>query len=345
MTYPEGDPGREDHFITQTTGRWGILPHWIQSSTVPILERAVEGAAVREQPFAHPFENWNRALAGAGRSLGARVLLDGYGGDQLFGGSLGYLAWLLRHGTPGEFLEHWRRIIARVNWRSQFRSILLPHLPLWLRQMVRAARGGLGLRGLFQQVPAPWIRSDFAERHDLAGRQERLAPPGEAARYPNAEIGAYLRSPFFATMLSATGGFCLEAGLEARSPIYDQRIIAFAAGRPWQERNLAGESKRLLREAVQGLVPDEVLATRPYKTGTTGKYFMDSMRQDFPRLAKAGLARPILPELGVVDLEKLRTGLADLSARRAGPEIAAPLFFTLQTELWLQARYGRGPAA
>jgi asparagine synthetase B (glutamine-hydrolysing) len=295
---------------------------------------------MRDQPFAHPFENWNRALARAARSLGATVLLDGYGGDQLFGGSLGYLAWLLRHGATGEFLAHWLRIATRVNWRTQFRSILLPQLPPWVRQMLRAARGGSGPRGTFQQVPAPWIRADFQERHDLAGRQERLAPPGDAADDPSAEIGYYLRSPFFAAMLCSAGGFSVESGVESRSPLYDQRVIAFAAGRSWRERNLAGDSKRLLRLAVQGVVPDEVLASRPRKTGTTGKYFMDSMRRDFPKLAEQAFAKPVLPELGVVDLSRLRTGLADFLARRAGPEIASPLYFTLQTELWLQAQQG-----
>jgi asparagine synthetase B (glutamine-hydrolysing) len=212
-------------------------------------------------------------------------------------------------------------------------------LPGWMLNLATEMRGGRPLRGHFQRVPAPWLRTDFAERHNLRGRQDRVFPPGQRD-LPNAELRYYLTAPIGSTSLLSVSRYSLEAGLEQRSPLLDQRIVAFAAARPWEERNLGGDMKRTLRRAVRDLVPEQVLASRRRKTGTAGQSFGKSMRREYPALARMAFARPILPELGIVDLPRLRESVEDLEAGRTDAETVSQLFFTLQTELWLQARAG-----
>jgi hypothetical protein len=69
---------------------------------------------------------------------------------------------------------------------------------------------------------------------------------------------------------------------------------------------------------------------------------MNSMRKDFPALARRGFARPILPELGIVDLARLRDAVGEFEARTCDTETISMLFFTLQTELWLQSHLRPG---
>ncbi|MGQ0704429.1 MAG: asparagine synthetase B family protein [Gemmatimonadales bacterium] len=337
ISYPVGDPGREDELIRAVTSRWNDEPRWLDIASIPLFQRTIEEAALRDEPFCHPFQHWNSALAAAGRLAGARVMLDGYGGDQLFASSNVYLADLVRQGRWREFLREWRVVAAGRSLPTQFRWIVLPLLPPWAFQLAGLFRGR-SMPGYLQRGPAPWIRHDFVLRFDLVGRQEAWHPPRRGSSCIEQEMQHYLTSPFFAAICAQVAKFGLEAGVETRSPLYDARVIAFAASRPREERNSAGDSKRLLRRAVQGLVPEEVLAPRTRKTGTTNKYFGDSMRRDFSALASAAFGNPKLAELGIVDAALLRDAVEDFMAARADAETASQLYFTLQTELWLQSK-------
>ena len=142
----------------------------------------------------------------------------------------------------------------------------------------------------------------------------------------------------FATLTELAG----EHGVELRSPLYDGRVIAFAAARPREERATGGETKRLLRRAMRGLLPDAVLAPRRTRTGMTTGYSDRSLRAAAPLFDEAFRA-PLAAELGIVKADALRAAWTQY--RRTGrTAVRAPLFMTLQLELWLRARL-RGGAA
>lgn len=339
ISFPVGDPGREDDFIQEVTERWYTSPYWLHFGDIPFFRHPVEEAALRDEPFVHPFQHWNSALAEAGRSLGARVMLDGYGGDQLFSVSNAFLAGLLRQRRWRQWLAEARRVRPGGDFRSRFRLMVLPILPAWMLDLAKAMRGGRPLAGYLQQSPAPWIRQDFAEQHDLWGRQDRIAPPGTAPGPPVTELQYYLTAPFFPAIIALASRYSLDAGVEQRSPLYDREVIAFAASRPVSDKNSREGAKRILRRAVRGLLPERVLAPRRTKTGTTNYAFLRAMRRDFSPLAEVAFKKPILPELGIVDLPCLREAVEDFN-RGMGAPIASQLYFTMQTELWLRGRAG-----
>ncbi|HVE80219.1 MAG TPA: hypothetical protein VNA89_15240, partial [Gemmatimonadaceae bacterium] len=97
------------------------------------------------------------------------------------------------------------------------------------------------------------------------------------------------------------------------------------------------ETKRLLRQAMRGLLPASVLAPRPRRTGVTGAYFRRQMTTVFPALAEEAFRTPVLGELGIVDVDDLRRAVA-LYLRTTDANLGVQLFFTFQTELWLRGR-------
>src|SRR5690606_17634024 len=98
------------------------------------------------------------------------------------------------------------------------------------------------------------------------------------------------------------------------------------------------ETKLLLRSAMRGLLPDDVLAPRPYRTGITGGYSHRGMVELFPELLERTLRKPlILEELGIVDTDALRRAYVEYP-RRGDSATRVNLYYTLQTELWLRAR-------
>jgi hypothetical protein len=119
-------------------------------------------------------------------------------------------------------------------------------------------------------------------------------------------------------------------------PLFDRRVIEFAASRPRWERCSGAETKHLLRHAMRGLLPDHVLASRPTRTGTTRTYFAAAMRANWDALLSAMLESSVLAELGILNPALMRRASAQYA--RGERDIAIDLFLTLQVELWLRTR-------
>src|SRR5690606_32007881 len=154
------------------------------------------------------------------------------------------------------------------------------------------------------------------------------------------EFDWHFASLFFARAFALITGFALREGVEVRSPLSDRRVIEFAVSRPWWERSSGKETKRLLRRAMHGLLPEEVLAPRPYRTGITGGYSHRWMVEVLLGLLERTMREPlVLEELGIVRAEELRRACAEYPRRRDAATRVG-LYYTLQTELWLRARRG-----
>lgn len=338
VSYPEGDPGCEDGYIRAVAAFWKRPVHWVNANDVPLLDRPAERATERDEPFAHLYEMFNRTLAGESRRIGARVALDGVGGDQLFLVSSVYLADLLKSGRWLALAREWKALgYEGAGFRTFFRWAVQPALPPSLLQASRVLRGGRPLRAELRRRVPPWIAPAFAARHGLAEYVQATPRPRRGESIAANESRWYFTDPFFPQVFGMMAAFALEEGVELRSPLYDGRLLAFAATRPREERCSGGDTKLLLREAMKGLLPAEVLATRAGRTGVAGGYFDRSMRDGFAGFIERELRSPLLAELGVVDSASLN-GAWTRFMRSGDEEIGFQLFLTLQAELWLRAR-------
>jgi len=64
---------------------------------------------------------------------------------------------------------------------------------------------------------------------------------------------------FMQTLLDRKDRMSMFSGLEVRVPFCDYRIAEYLYGVPWEFKDHKGYEKGLLRYAVRGLLPDEVL--------------------------------------------------------------------------------------
>jgi asparagine synthase (glutamine-hydrolysing) len=340
MSYPAGDPGREDELIQSIADRWGAEVHWVRIGDVPFFERPAQRAARRDEPFAHAFEMWHRALARGTRAVGARVAFDGMGGDQLFQVSEVYFADLLRTGHWIELARDWRARGGGFGVRDArefVRTVLDPLVSERARRAITVVRRGRRPTGYLERRPPSWIRREFAKEHQLEERERAFAPQRGRVSCAAFETEWYLSHAYFPRVFGAVAGFALEEGVISRSPLYDRRVIEFAATRPRWERATGRETKLLLRRAVRGLVPDGVLAPRAARTGVTSGYFDDSMRKHFPGLSNGLMQDSALRDVGIIDAEEFQRW-SDYYVRNGGQQLGVTLLFTLQTELWLRSR-------
>lgn len=338
ISYPEDDSAREDDHIAATSARWSSDVRWIDSNSVSLLTRLVERAAERDDPYAHTHESMNRALAQASRDVGARVAMDGYGGDQLFfvsGAIIADLFAAMRWRTLRQVL----RALDIRGTRSVLRWCVLPLLPQPVIDALGTLRGRPFGGDPGQELPS-WLRAEVARDPALLARTMREPPRRTLEGVAAYESRWYLTSPYFPRAVSWAAAFALSEGIEVRSPILDQRVIEFAAARPVLERSPVDGGKVLLREAMKGLVPDSVLAPRPRKTGIPRAYFHQRMREEFAAVF-AGVFETrdrgvFLADLGLVDLVELRRAHAAYAS--SGEHFAGiQLYLTLQAELWLRS--------
>jgi len=333
MSYPPGDPGREDEFIDGVALRHGLTVEWLSSEEL-VLFGTEEDVLDRPAPFAHAFERWLLALAQGARRTGARVVLDGYGGDQLFQVSDVYLADLIREGRLLRLFREW----MHPRWRGRrgrafFGWALQPGWPRLLGGRRWQGRAG-GPAHLDRPLP-PWLRGDFVTRHDLARRS--AAPPRRPGQaFAGYELDWYLTHPSFPALAALVAEVGARTGVEVRSPLLDRRVVEFAARRPVSDRACRGETKRLLRRAMRGLVPPAVLAPRPVRTGITSGLFERNLRQHGPEHLRAMMQDSRLASAGIVEPSTFARHWEAFLGGEPTPWGAA-LFATLETERWLRA--------
>ncbi|HEU5209587.1 MAG TPA: asparagine synthase-related protein [Longimicrobiales bacterium] len=339
ISYPPGDSGREDETIRAITAYHGQSPRWLDIGDIPLLGGIAAHAAGSDEPFLHVYRAWNEALAGAAAAEDAAVCLTGLGGDHLFQAEPAYLADLLMHGRVLELVREWSP--AEMGTRAAvLRWLVQPVLARWAPALAPAGSADVPVP-LFPDWRVPrWIESDFAQRADLAGRARAAAPAPDPAESVESYVRRWMfEQPLYGRVNGVATDIYRAHGVELRSPLMDDRIIAFAATRPRAERRSGGETKRLLRAAVADVLPAEVLAPRPHRTGTTTSYLRRSMRQHFGSIAEPLFRKPLLAELGIVNQRRLYA--AGAAAERGAPDAPlAALLATLHTEIWLRAQQG-----
>jgi asparagine synthase (glutamine-hydrolysing) len=336
ISYPVGDPGREDRYIKQVAERWNAEVHWIESDGIPLLDGLEDRAAQSDEPPAHLYELWNRSLARGTRAADSRIALDGGGGDQLFQVSDIVLADMLRTGRWLEFARLARSKRER-GWKYVARLGVLPLLP----SAVLAALGGVSGRTVprhyLERALTGWMRPEFVARRRVRERDLAVLRQVHGSSLAHTESMLFLSLPLWSWGGAFMRGALLQEGVEVRSPLLDLDLVEFALGRPVAERADGAETKLLLRRAMRGLLPAEVLAPRAHRTGMTVGFSRLRMREAYPDLLARLFEEPVrLAELGIVDPAALRAAADRYLAGEGNDFLRVNLFHTMKTEFWLR---------
>ena len=214
-----------------------------------------------DEPFADSSALATLAVARAAREH-VTVVLTGDGGDELFAGYARYAAFrqaqrLHRRLGP---LAGAASIAARVAGRVTGSSRLSGG-SAWVRDPWAGYRDSL-----FHFAPAGvagLLRPDALDGTDPMQPVEHLDTlwrkhPGSAATLSWIDQSTYLPHDLLVKMDRAT----MAHSLEARSPLLDQELAAFAAGLPESLLFDGDEGKALVRHAYRDVLPSEIL-TRP----------------------------------------------------------------------------------
>ena len=141
---------------------------------------------------------------------------------------------------------------------------------------------------------------------------------------------------FMQTLLDRKDRMSMYSGLEVRVPFCDHRIAEYLYGVPWEFKDYGGKEKGLLRYAMTGILPEEVLWRKksPYPKTFDPKYL-----QAVSSRLEALLADKNAPLFQLVDWQAARELL---TAEYAWPwygqlmKVPQTICYLLQIDTWLQ---------
>lgn len=324
--HPDSDERRHFQEVIRAIG---MKAHEVYGSDPDPLDRLGELLWQVESPIVAANRQSGLTLMEAVCAWGCRVLLSGDGGDQLLD-EIGYLADLLRTLKPLRFTRETR---AFAGWYGgdpwefagmALAALLPPKLKYWGKQIERRA-------------PPSWINSDLAGE---VGLKERIRQPRHRVRFPSfAQADTYLAvtSPYYLLKLEVDERTTARYGTEARYPFLDSRLVEFILSIPWERRTRNGERKRILRSAMQGIVPESI-RLRQGKGDWT-----ESMDKSLIALCRRDPPVPLENRSGRMGHYLDLTGAEELVTRflRGTRDLRWEVWFLITVDRWLEKFWGR----
>lgn len=222
---------------------------------------------------------------------GARVLLSGFGGDQMLTANAGALAESLV--AEGDWLSL-VRLLARGGGRKRTLATIMRQVPI-LRSLVPARKPA--------KRTAPHLASERARTAaGYPGRADLHLWPAWAGTFRQRDAHNLSR-PVMAYRLQDSQVGAGARGVEYRYPLLDIRLIEFVHRLPAAYRNCAGEPRRLIRLLMRGRLPEQVRQRRDKFGMTVPGVFVNVLRHSLAlRDHIAAMARdPVLADYAIYE--------------------------------------------
>lgn len=183
--------------------------------------------------------------------------------------------------------------------------------------------------------PLDYIR----ERYQEALREIPFANSDNEQERVYKRIGYLTLTRFMPTLLDRKDRMTMATGLEVRVPFCDHRIVEYVWNIPWALKNYQNREKGLLRAALEGILPEDILWRKksPYPK-THNPQFLQTLSK---KLA-AVLRDPSSPLLNLIDrkfiLQLLQNPAANANKPWFGQLMDTPRLyaFLLQLDFWLR---------
>lgn len=255
-------------------------------------------------------------------SQGNRVVLSGIGGDEVTGGV----------PTPNPELED---LLARGHFRTLARQLkvwALNKRKPWFHLLFDAARGFAppAFVGVPKHKrPAPWLSPAFVKRNRAAlqGYESRLKVFGSLPTFQeNVSTLEVLRRQLESDALLS------ELLYEKRYPYLDRGLLEFMYAVPREQLVRPGQRRSLMRRALVGIVPDELLNRK--RKAYIARGLMANISADWTRHVDS-TKHMVSTSLGIVEAERF---LGAFQKARQGKEVPmVTLMRTLCFEAWLRS--------
>ena len=325
----------EGQWIDEVVRATGSIPHTTFPTGAELLDELDTFLWHHEEPFGSTsiYAQWRVfKLVKDSKDVGVKVTLDGQGGDETLGGYHRYFsthfANLLSKGKLARLVEevagcqslhgYSKRALA-----SQVASVMLP-----------ASFKAL-LRSLARKPEYPnWMSEDFGRQYashpDVARRRED---------YYDWDCGNVFEGDLHNSiaygiprLLRHGDRNSMAHSIESRVPFLDHNLVEFCFAMPDEQKIHNGTTKRVLRDATEGLMP-EAVRLRHSKLGFSTP--QDSwFREDLAPMVESVVKSDSFAARGFVDVDRARSAFADHQARKI--DINDDIWKWTNLEIWMR---------
>jgi asparagine synthase (glutamine-hydrolysing) len=312
----------------------GATPHLVFPSAEDFWSDFQRIAWHQDMPFGTLsfYAQWR--VMRAAREAGVKVLIDGQGGDEVFGGyakfRYAYLASLLRSRRLGTATAELAGML-----RQGDRYVL--DIRNGYRYLPASMRRALNTDSLLQAVLIDNWQTALADESTPATRWWRHAKRNGA----NSGLSVMQRIQLddltvdtLPQLLRMEDRSSMAFSLEARVPLLDHHVVELGVSLPDHLKVNRGWSKFAIRRTMSGLVPDAV-AWRKSKLG-----FAVPEREWLAGDLRVAIGEFLSNELRCrrfVDVDMLRRWYHESANARATTESFLGLFRILSLEMWMRA--------
>jgi asparagine synthase (glutamine-hydrolysing) len=262
----DDSPVDERHYIDMVLSATGVTNLKVFPQHLGVFQGLDNLAYHLDEPFGSTSIFAQSEVFRAARNNGIKVMLDGQGADeQLAGYHSMYGAF---HASLFKGLR-WRRMLRElkhqrrrhgVSWKAQVLGLLEAGYPETLISLYR--RTG-------RSVLPSWLRGEAWAGDNMPALPKHAAAAAAGLRPPST-LARLCRADLLCTglpkLLRYEDRNSMAHGVEARLPFLDFRLVEFLDGLGERFKIEDGETKRLLREAMRGVLPEKI-RTRSDKIG------------------------------------------------------------------------------
>ena len=322
--YNESEPHwNERPYFTRVEEKRGRSGCHIDVGTPESFPFKVEGGVFASTPGSgggHRTEP-SRQFAACIESQRNRVVLSGIGGDEVAGG--------VPTPTP-ELMD----LLARARFKDlsgKLKLWAINRRKPWFHLLFDAVRGFFppALVGVPKSLrPADWLNRRFVKRHRaaLTGYPTRVKFFGSLPNLQeNVAALNVLRRQLACSVLSS------DPPYEKRYPYLDRDLLEFMYAIPRDQLVRPGQRRSLVRRALVGIVPDELLNRR--RKAFVVRSPMAAIARESSRLIEMS-HHMLTTSLGIVDADAFREAVQ--SACRGQEIRTVTMNRTLEIEFWLR---------
>ena len=285
-----------------------------------------------DEPVAHPSSIPLHFVSALAREH-VKVVLTGEGSDELLAGYGKYPRALINWSVGGVY----ERLVPSL-FRSVVATSVVPRLPGTLGRYARRSFLAMARR------PETMFLDNFAgmplrvQRELLNSHSKYGDPYANSLKYfervngANGMLGRLLYTDvktYLVELLMKQDQMSMSASIESRVPFLDHQLVEFAARLPERLKLRALTTKRVLREAMRGVLPERILR-RP-KMGFPVP-FAQWMRADWNAMAQAVLLDGRSRQRGLIDVAAVASLLRD--HRNGTRDGGDAIWSLLNLELW-----------
>lgn len=228
-------PNADAPWIQRVASTFGTNHHDFQLDTPELVQALNRSTEARDLPGMADVDSSLQCFSGKIKNV-VTVGLSGECADEVFGG----YPWFHRQETLAA---------DTFPWAMQVQNRLQVFAPDLLEQLKPSEYIQKRYQEALQEVPHP-EKSLFA-----ASVQSEI----EAKEHRIREISYLTLTRFMPTLLDRKDRMTMSVGLEVRVPFCDHRLVEYAWNLPWGIKSFEDREKGILRRALEGVLPHDVL--------------------------------------------------------------------------------------